>query len=206
MPIAALILVALAIGVAIIWLGWRYSARVTSAPCPAMFAWALDLNLGTNKTLRELDLAPGLHVADVGCGPGRLTVPIALEVGPGGEVAALDMQKKMLDKLARRCAEKGVANVRPVHGGAGKGLLPKGHFDRALLVTVLGEIPDRESALREIYAALKPGGYLLISEVLGDPHYQTIARVRSLAAHCGFRFECLRSGLFSYSARLYRPG
>ena len=56
------------------------------------------------------------------------------------------------------------------------------NFDRALLVTVLGEIPDRDAALRAIFDALKPGGILSITEILRDPHYQRRTTVLRLAA------------------------
>ena len=38
-----------------------------------------------------LGLAPGMKVLDAGCGPGRLTLPLAKTVGPQGEVLALDI-------------------------------------------------------------------------------------------------------------------
>jgi ubiquinone/menaquinone biosynthesis C-methylase UbiE len=59
-------------------------------------------------------------------------------------------------------------------------------FDRAMLVTVLGEIPNRERAMAEIFRALKPGGVLAVTEALPDPHYQPYSRVRRLASQVGF--------------------
>lgn len=64
-------------------------------------------------------------------------------------------------------------------------------FDRAWLVTVLGEVPAREAALREVYKALKLGGVLSIAEVIPDPHYQNQSTVRRLAEGAGFRFDRL---------------
>jgi ubiquinone/menaquinone biosynthesis C-methylase UbiE len=65
-------------------------------------------------------------------------------------------------------------------------LLGEALFDRAFLVTVLGEIPDRQAALGEIHRALKPGGVLSVTEVLPDPHYQLAGTVRRLAEAVGF--------------------
>jgi ubiquinone/menaquinone biosynthesis C-methylase UbiE len=67
----------------------------------------------------------------------------------------------------------------------GEGMLPENRFDRALLVTVLGEIPDRKAGLEEIAASLKPGGLLSITEMIPDPHYQPIRAVRQLAHSVG---------------------
>jgi len=52
---------------------------------------------------------------------------------------------------------------------------------------VLGEVRDRRSAVRELYAALAPGGVLSITEVFGDPDYRRPATVRREAEEAGFR-------------------
>jgi ubiquinone/menaquinone biosynthesis C-methylase UbiE len=189
---------------------WRYGARRTHVPCPAWLAWTLapgtsERPFGRSRAIDELMVTPGMRVVDVGCGPGRLTLPIARRVGPDGEVVALDMQPKMLERMARRIEKAGLTNVRPLLAGAGDGTLSKDYFDRAVLSTVLGEIPDRERALREIHDALKPGGYLVVAEVIGDPHYQFRKKVIGLAQRAGLRPGEIAGGFFAYTMRLYRP-
>lgn len=68
----------------------------------------------------------------------------------------------------------------------GEGKLTHNRFDRVLLVTVLGEIPDREAALGENLAALKPGGILSVTEIIFDPHFQRLSTVNRLANAVGF--------------------
>jgi len=46
-------------------------------------------------SLDRLGLSPGMRVIDVGCGPGRLTIPVARAVEPDGEALALDIQEGM---------------------------------------------------------------------------------------------------------------
>lgn len=189
---------------------WRFGARKTSAPCPSWLAWTLspgtsERPFGRGRAIDELELKPGMRVADVGCGPGLLTLPIARGVGAEGEVVALDMQPKMLELMTRRIEKAGLKNVKPLLAGAGDGKLPANHFDRAVLSTVLGEIPDRERALREIHAALKPGGYLVVAEVIGDPHYQFKKKVIELAQCVGLRPGETTGGFFAYTIRLHRP-
>src|SRR5215210_6349596 len=58
--------------------------------------------VGPERLIGRLDLAPGMRVLDAGCGPGRLTIPLARAVGPTGEVVALDGQSAMLAKLEER--------------------------------------------------------------------------------------------------------
>jgi len=188
---------------------WRYGARVTPMPCPSWLAWSLDIDFmkkygGQSLALEMLELSPGMRVADVGCGPGRLTIPIAKAVEPTGEVVALDIQSKMIERLRRRIDEHGVNNITLLQASAGEGRLSKDQFDRALLVTVLGEIPDRGRALKEIHDALKPGGFLVITEVMGDPHYQRLRKVKQLAGQTGFQIGKLKTTSFSYALQLVR--
>jgi len=206
--VAAVGLVAVLVGV-LLW--WRYAARRRALPCPAWLAWLLTDSwaagggAGSARILDRLDLAPGMQVLDVGCGPGRVSIPAARRVAPGGQVLALDMQAAMLKKLEQRAATQGVANIQTVEGAIEQAALEPDRFDRALLVAVLGEVPDREAALRGIYAALKPGGILSVTEVLVDPHYQRRATLLRLAEAAGFGPGRYFGGGLGYTLHLVKP-
>lgn len=200
---ALLILVIL---VAVIAWWWRYR----SLACPASASWLLDNPLinaiaGPELIFQRLGLHEGMHLLDVGCGTGRLTIPAAGRVGVSGEVTALDIQAEMLEKLLGRSRERQLGSIHPVHGGVGSGLLEHGYYDRALLVTVLGEIRNRDEALREIWEALKPGGMLLVTEVLFDPHYLSQGKVSALCQAAGFREVETFRDRFTYSKIFIRP-
>ncbi|MBI1901300.1 MAG: class I SAM-dependent methyltransferase [Planctomycetia bacterium] len=195
---------------AIIGIVWRYASRRWPLPCPSWFAFGLEnpyigYFAGSALLLDRLDLAPGMRVLDVGSGPGRLTIPAARRVGPEGQVVAIDMQEGMLRKLMRRAEKNKLTNIKAVHGGIGQGLLEHDAFDRALLVTTLGEIVDREAALREIFAALKPGGVLSVTEVFGDPHYQTRRTVLRLSGAAGFRLDRQFGSWLALTLNLTKP-
>ena len=93
----------------------------------------------------------------------------------------------MLQRTRLRAEALGLTNIDYLHAGLGDGQLPADTFDGVLLVTVLGEIPDQRAALAEIVGALKPGGRLVVVEVIFDPHFQRRAVVTRLAAEAGLR-------------------
>ena len=179
--------------VALVSLVWRFASRRHSLPCPDWLRWLVELDNPFTKTNRArfivdtLGLSEGMTVLDAGCGPGRLTVPLAKDVGPTGQVVALDIQAGMLARVKVKVEEAHCSNVSFVAAALGDDALPEGHFDRAVLVTVLGEIPDRAAALGALFRALKPGGILAIVEVIFDPHFQSRSVVSGLAAAAGFQ-------------------
>jgi ubiquinone/menaquinone biosynthesis C-methylase UbiE len=206
-----LLAVAILLGVYVgahLW--WRYASRRRHLPCPVWLSWLLTNPLrpgdgGSASLLNRLDLKPGMRVLDVGCGPGRVSIPAAQRVGPEGQVVALDVQAGMLQKLQQRAAARGVANIRTILGPIEEAALEADSCDRAMLVWVLGEVPDRAAALRQIFAALKPGGLLSITESLTDPHYQRVATVLRLAEAAGFCRGAYYKSCLGYTIHFMKP-
>ena len=165
----------------------------------------VDTFVGPGRLVERLEVVPGMRILDAGCGPGRLTIPLARAVGPDGEVVALDGQREMLEKLERRLETEDITNVRPLRAGLGEGALKGGGFDRVLLAMVLGEVRDRASAVREIYAALEPGGVLSVTEIFGDPDYRRPATVRREVEGAGFRLVRRFGGFPAYTLNFERP-
>ena len=200
--------VALAILLAV---GWRLGSRRYKLPCPAWLRWCVELDNPFSKTCRaativeHLGLSPGMVVLDAGCGPGRLTIPLARQVGANGVVVAMDLQAGMLTRVQEKAQAENLFNIEFLHAGLGEGKLAKARFDRVLLVTVLGEIPDRKKALQEIFAALKPGGILSVTELIFDPHFQRRSTVASLAGEVGFREKDFYGQRLAFTMHLEKP-
>jgi len=160
---------------------------------------------GPETVIHRSRLQKGMRLLDVGSGPGRLALPAARQVGETGEVMALDIQARMLDKLRRRAEQQGVGNIRLVEAGAGEGQVDENYFDRAWLVTVLGEIANKEAALTEIHRALKTGGILSITEVIPDPHYIGRSRLRALCGAAGFEETESFGGRLAFTINFRKP-
>jgi ubiquinone/menaquinone biosynthesis C-methylase UbiE len=192
-------------------LGLRVVSRRHSTACPAWLVPLLEnpyMNAvaGSELLLGRADVRAGQDVLDVGSGPGRLSLPAAARVGPTGRVVALDLQPEMIKRLRGRVAAAGVGNIETILGGAGEGEVPRESFDRAFLVTVLGEIVDREAALREVYEALRPGGLLSVTEVLPDPHFQSRRQVRRVAESVGFTFRETLGPWYAFTMNFRKNG
>ncbi len=113
---------------------------------------------------------PGMKVLEVGSGMGFFTLPVARMVGSEGRVLCVDVQPRMLAALVRRARRAGLTDRIEARqcDKARLGLDGQaGTFDLALLIHVLHELPDTETALEEIRAALKPEGRLILIEPAG---------------------------------------
>jgi SAM-dependent methyltransferase len=160
----------------------------------------------TRARLREaLAPAAGERVLEVGPGTGYYALDMAAWLAPGGRLDVLDVQREMLDHTLRRAASRGLSNLIATQGDARALPYEDASFDAAYLVTVLGEIPDQDAALRELARVLRPGGRLVVGELLGDPHWVSPRRLCERADAAGLRFDRRLGSPVGYFARFERP-
>ena len=187
---------------------WRFSSRRISLPCPSWLAWLVEMdnpfakNYNASSIVQRLDLKPGMSVLDAGCGPGRVTLPLARAIGAQGQVVAIDIQPRMVRRARQKAKAAGLTNIQFQELAIEGGKLGNAQFDRVILVTVLGEIPDRESAFREIHRALKSDGMLSITEIIVDPHYQSRGAILRLASSVGFREKAFFGNRLAFTLHL----
>jgi len=120
--------------------------------------------------VKSLKLKPGDVVADIGAGSGVISMLMAEQILPDGKVMAVDIQDEMLERLAKRCKEAGVTNVKPVKGGTKSPSLKPNSVDLAIMVDVYHELEFPYEMMQEISAAMKPGGRVVLVEYrMEDP-------------------------------------
>ena len=114
--------------------------------------------------LEMLNLQPGAHVLDVGCGTGDDAREIAGRVGPASRVVGIDPSDTLIVESRRRAADSDL----PVDfrlGDVRKLDFPDATFDRIRTDRVLMFVPEIETAIAEIVRVLRPGGRFVASEL-----------------------------------------
>ena len=182
---------------------WWWRTHPSACPYGQRFWVEAPHPLITRSRLRTT-LAPseGEQILEIGPGTGYYTPDLAEWVGAQGAVEIFDLQQEMLDHTMRRVSERGLANVNPTQGDARDLSYEADSFDAVVLVTVLGEIPDQDAALREIARVLRPGGRLVVGELIGDPHFVSPGSLRRRGEAAGLRFERRDGPPFGFFARL----
>lgn len=149
-----------------------FAASLLLTPSPIVITQtnspARDRTEKVGEILAALDATPGRIIADVGAGEGFYTIRIARAVGPTGRVSAVDIEEKSLAKLRSQLVADEIANVDVVLGATDDPRLPAATFDAVLVYNTYHEMTEHAAMRRAMFAALKPGGRLVVSEALHD--------------------------------------
>ena len=115
------------------------------------------------KAVAALRLSAGAEVLEVGVGSGRNLPYLIRTVGPTGHIVGVDASAGMLRQARRLVARRGWTNVDLHHADANE-LEPAAGLDAVLFALSYSVIPDPAPALRRAWAALRPGGRLVIMD------------------------------------------
>ncbi len=116
------------------------------------------------ELLRYFALSRGMVIADVGCGTGYCTFPMANRVGEKGKVLALDISFSMLETVASKMARWQVDNVIPLLSAENALPVAEGSIDFILLSLLVHELDAPALSFAEMHRILKKGGTLGIVE------------------------------------------
>ena len=184
--------------------------RAAGSVCPAEHAgWLATpvrrLVTDPRRILKGL-AGPGDVVADLGCGPGFFTLPLAEMVGDDGRVIAVDLQAAMLEKLRQRAARRGLLERVSLHQCSpdALGLGEVAGLDFALAFWMIHEVPSAAGLFGEVHAALRPGGRLLAVEPRGHVGAAAWDETLAAAAAAGLAVVARPHVAFSRSALFER--
>jgi ubiquinone/menaquinone biosynthesis C-methylase UbiE len=195
---------ALTAGASIVGAALWWRKHPSACPYAQRFWVEAPHPLITRQRLQSvLEPGPGERLLEVGPGTGYYTLAVAEWIAPG-RLDIFDLQQEMLDHTLRRADERGLANVIPAQGDARRLPYQDASFDAVYLVTVLGEVPDQNAALREVARVLKPGGRLVVGELFGDPHWVSPGALRARAEAAGLTFEHRIGSPLGYFSRFGR--
>lgn len=132
----------------------------------AVEPWEISINARqpVQKVIETIGVKPGMVIGEVGAGTGRVTVWLAVTVGPAGKVYANDIDASALDHLRKRSEKEGLTNITTILGTVGDPRFPRASLDIAFMTNTYHHLEKPIELVRNILPALKEDGILAIVE------------------------------------------
>jgi SAM-dependent methyltransferase len=162
----------------------------------------LESFAGCGNPLAIDALEPGHVVLDLGSGAGLDCFLAAKKVGPGGHVIGLDMTDAMLEKAHANQHQLGITNVEFRQGEMEAMPVESASIDVIISNCVINLSPDKDQVFQEAFRVLKPGGKLMVSDIV------TVGELPEELRHIEAWTGCLGGAipLDSYMAKLHQAG
>lgn len=142
-------------------------------------------SLGCGSPLEYAAVQPGEIIVDLGSGAGREVLLAARQAGAAGRGIGIDMTPEMVWKARENARRTGLANAEFRLGEIEHLPLPDGAADVVISNCVINLVPDKPAAFREAYRILKPGGRLVVSDmVTRGPLPEAVRRMAGAWAGC----------------------
>ncbi|MFZ6010358.1 MAG: methyltransferase domain-containing protein [Bacteroidota bacterium] len=129
---------------------------------------AIESFAGVGYYFDLANLKAGEFVLDMGSGSGMDSFIAALKVGTSGSVTGVDMTDEQLAKSERLRTEKQLSNLRFLKGYIQSLPAPDGSFDVVISNGVINLAPDKEGIFSEVKRVLKPGGRMVIADIVTE--------------------------------------
>ncbi|MEI7529267.1 MAG: arsenite methyltransferase [Elusimicrobiota bacterium] len=161
---------------------------------PAAVSAEGELGLSCGNPVAFSKIKKGMTVLDLGSGAGKDVFIAAPLTGPEGRVIGVDMTPEMLKlaagNLLKFTARTGLRNVEFRKGVIEKLPVRDGEADLIISNCVINLSPDKPAVFREAFRALKPGGHIVVSDIVLNRELPP-----SLKKHAGLYAACVAGAL-----------
>ena len=157
-----------------------------------------NLGVGCGAPLGHAGLRSGETVLDLGSGAGFDAFLAAREVGDAGRVIGVDMTPEMLERARRNAAAGGYRNVEFREGHIEALPVEDGSIDLVISNCVINLVPDKTAVYREVARVLRPGGRVVVSDIVLDAPLpgvvaESVAALTGCVAGAAMRADYLRT-------------
>lgn len=139
---------------------------------------------GCGNPLAYSEVREGDVVLDLGPGAGLDLLIAARKVGPSGQVIGVDMTEEMISKAEENIKSAGVKNVEVRKGLIEDLPVKSSSVDWVISNCVINLSPEKEKVFSEISRVLKPGGRMVVSDMVGENIPEWLRENKNLYSAC----------------------